>query len=627
MMKEIKGENFNPLELIKDGKVLLRALLTSKDSKNTVSQGFVVLKSLKEKHPEIFAILLESENLAKEIRKNEDVKGLIKQGQSLVTGMIDNGTGQLKIDKEATALLFKNGVNVALHNKESRKFAKDALTNGKDLVERLSQEEHIHAMLLNGKNMFKDMKKSGELRELLKANVQFVTDLADTAIPFVRDQLLAMHIPSLGGTKPLSVGGKLTFELSNIVLSGLTIPVKGIKIDFTDSILIQVVNIGAEIKGMKWSYSQSGFPYLKDSGTGGCTVKNAEGKISFKIEFSKEGQPYLAVSDAEFKIGSLDINVGATTASFIYNVLLSLFSSVIKNQVESEISKLINKHVGKLTTKINKLAAKYWPKIFSDKNKKKYLSVDPKQNPQSNRSSVESQQKDKTSPSTQINPRNSQNETKQDSEITNKRDQVITTKQVEVTTSNRDQQVEVVTTVVVEKEEMIVWTEEPPQQQEPKTKSKSNQKEKKEKKTKSKGRSDTEREKHGKKSKKQHKSSSRSSKHEKKNEASSSGADQPTLANNQQFKTNDRSSLVTAPSTGESSPELFRSLSNTPVTTDQTEELNSTPKRTLFESARSSQSKDSKEEIQLKKSRSFIFHSSEASGEQEDEDSYRSEDF
>ena len=139
-----------------------------------------------------------------------------------------------------------------------------------------------------------------------------------------------------------------------MTFSKLAIPPKSVHIDIDKSVIIKVSDISAVIKNFNWSYNKKNFPRVNDSGTADAICENAEGYVEFVFVIA-EGKASIEITKIHFKLGQLNVKVFNVGASWLYNLVLGLFSKSITTAVEDKLEGLLKKHLSELTEKINSI--------------------------------------------------------------------------------------------------------------------------------------------------------------------------------------------------------------------------------------------------------------------------------
>lgn len=176
----------------------------------------------------------------------------------------------------------------------------------------------------------------GELLESVKANV----------IPVLVAQFQKVEIPPLAEDIDAGKLGKISIAINEISVSEARVPKEHIDIVMEGTTFkILAKELDAKLKQFKWSYEKHSFPKLKDSGNADASVSEATISVYMKLATDELGNPHLTVTNCEVNIGQLDIKVSGTMASFIYNSMLAIFKSTIKNTLETSLSQMISNSV------------------------------------------------------------------------------------------------------------------------------------------------------------------------------------------------------------------------------------------------------------------------------------------
>lgn len=116
-------------------------------------------------------------------------------------------------------------------------------------------------------------------------------------------------------------------------------------------------NMSAKVDALSWSYRQEYFPYLAGQGLADCTIEGLELKLSFKLvrrkldldssksEVCKDGNNgdgadlpiHLVLAKKEMSVEKLELSTRGATITWVYNMLLALFSEVVRDYIISSI--------------------------------------------------------------------------------------------------------------------------------------------------------------------------------------------------------------------------------------------------------------------------------------------------
>jgi len=196
----------------------------------------------------------------------------------------------------------------------------------------LLEEETVHSVSIESL----DPSVVGELLESVKANV----------IPVMVEQFQKVEIPPLAENIDAGKLGKISFAITEISVSEAHVPKEHIEIVMEGtSFKILAKQLDAKLKQFKWSYEKHSFPKLKDSGYADAGISEGMISVFLKLATDEFGNPHLTVTNCEVNIGQLDIKIGGTMASFVYNSMLAIFKSTIKNTLETSLSQMISDSV------------------------------------------------------------------------------------------------------------------------------------------------------------------------------------------------------------------------------------------------------------------------------------------
>ena len=245
----------------------------------------------------------------------------------------------------------------------------------------------------------------------------FINKNKDKILEFLLTYLPAMKIPDIQGIKDDIQFAIIGLNLSQfkILKENITISVhKDVKQEF---LTCRIDNINAAFTNLKWKFQQLYFPYLSGNGTANAAVNNAHINIGFKLirvpkdlvpliaanhssdtdviydsyptirsavesyravdvfkgrppvsaeylwDAVSEWEPALVMSSSEITMDNLSLKIDDSSLSWLYNLLASVFSSVIKEYVCVSLRDMLIGESCTLVSGVNSTAVNCWPMI------------------------------------------------------------------------------------------------------------------------------------------------------------------------------------------------------------------------------------------------------------------------
>eukprot|EP01105_Mastigella_eilhardi_P015853 TRINITY_DN3629_c0_g1_i5.p1 TRINITY_DN3629_c0_g1~~TRINITY_DN3629_c0_g1_i5.p1 ORF type:complete len:824 (-),score=286.53 TRINITY_DN3629_c0_g1_i5:53-2473(-) len=392
VLKEVKAQEKNK-SLWKQRKEMLEQYLRDADPqmaaalKPFMDEGGKLIEDLKaadtvklmKEGKKIVAALLKERaaKLGEDGDVNVNMGDLVDDGKKWMTSLLDeldekDGKSEkldklvLRVseatdDKEAQALIQRS--HKLLTDVAASEHGHNLLHQGKQVAQQLSERGEIRTLLTHTKQLLQDATARDQFAALVAENREFLVEVKRAAVPFITEQVVAIKVPPISGTKSSSLG-EVHYELRDIVFAGIELQPENADIAFdtaSKTVALSVKQLCAHIKSFTWSYSKNSFPRLKDNGTASANVTNATCNVSFSFDFDEKGKPSVNVTNFLFTIGTLTVKTGDCRASGIYNWVLGLFSTRIKEAVQNQINTTVVKTATKLTTKLNALVKLYFP--------------------------------------------------------------------------------------------------------------------------------------------------------------------------------------------------------------------------------------------------------------------------
>ncbi len=257
-----------------------------------------------------------------------------------------------------------------------------------------------------------------------EARDTLIERVKDQILEFFLQYIPTLSLPDLDGIKDDIEYSVLGLNLSGFKLKkeGVTLELgqsSMVKLGH-DVLSFTATGINAKFRGLHWRYAQTYFPHLRGDGNADAEVENVSIKIGFKIirvpkgttttlnmsltegttslykkyptlaesvanyRYSRqinqgnvdgysddfdiwpdveEWEPALVLSDCTIEIENLSLEIDNSSFSWLYNALISVFSSVIKEYVRSSIRDIIHSSSAYLLSIINGAVGEYWSLI------------------------------------------------------------------------------------------------------------------------------------------------------------------------------------------------------------------------------------------------------------------------
>lgn len=323
----------------------------------------------------------------------EDVaKKIVKAGDTLITSI--------------ESIRDNTVVQSALSQLSNGDFSNSLVTSVKDL--------QLNNVLAMAETVITDTQARDTLIERVK----------DQILEFFLQYIPTLSLPDLDGIKDDIEYSVLGLNLSGFKLrkEGVVLELgqsSMVKLGH-DVLTFTATGINAKFRGLNWRYAQTYFPHLRGDGNADAEVQNVSIKIGFKIirvpkgttttlntsltegtallykrypkladsvanyRYSRqinqgnsdgyshdfdiwpdveEWEPALVLSDCSIEIENLSLEIDNSSFSWLYNALISVFSSVIKDYVRTSIRDIIHSSSAYLLSIINGAVGEYWSLI------------------------------------------------------------------------------------------------------------------------------------------------------------------------------------------------------------------------------------------------------------------------
>eukprot|EP00026_Physarum_polycephalum_P005226 Phypoly_transcript_05257.p1 GENE.Phypoly_transcript_05257~~Phypoly_transcript_05257.p1 ORF type:complete len:542 (+),score=134.82 Phypoly_transcript_05257:318-1943(+) len=309
-------------------------------------------------------------------RIEEQKKEEERENVSIQDAILESVVGEAVVESVANALVVvpsqelqeatpEDAAVIAAREKSKRKKAKlkKGLVDGVSLVMGDEAGKFVETVMdLSKKAKGLESLKSGKLSGL------FTKDI----IPILKKKLQKKKFPTIVGTTDSALLGDLSYEISGITLESLDIN-PSIQCDITDkneALQIKLLISSAKLKNISW---KCGTKKIQEKGTANAEIVKANCMFRITVDRS-EKFPKLSIKHCEIELEQFNLELFGGKASWVYNMLTSLFSNKIKTKVKEKIDKMLTKRCRQFESKIN-LAATHLISLFSSKKKRERIEA------------------------------------------------------------------------------------------------------------------------------------------------------------------------------------------------------------------------------------------------------------
>lgn len=198
--------------------------------------------------------------------------------------------------------------------------------------------------------------KSGKLGKLFSQDI----------VPVLKANLQKKKFPAIVGVTD-SPFGDLHYEVSGITLESFDVD-PTVQCDITDgseALQIKLLLSAAKLKNIAW---KCGTAKIKEKGTANAEI--TKGQCVFRISLDKsQGIPRLSIQNCAIELQQFNLELKGGKASWMYNIMTSVFRDKIKTKLKEKIDKVLTKKCKQFEDKIN-FAANKILSLFSEKKDK-----------------------------------------------------------------------------------------------------------------------------------------------------------------------------------------------------------------------------------------------------------------
>lgn len=229
-------------------------------------------------------------------------------------------------------------------------FLSTGLMKAKQIISKTGEgaSEEITKLRKHGLDLAKGISSPMEAKLALEQNPEFVQEVKVLAMGYVDEAVTSAKIPTIKGSKEWG-----TYQIEGIHIKKLHITEDSLDVSITKQVTVTVSQVSADFDEFTFLYDKTTFPKMEDTGKASAQLVDLSSTISFEIVVDTEGMLTVDNVKAAIKIGALDVQVKAGNHKWLYNKLLKIFNERIKNTVEREVRKTIDKSVTALKQKMS----------------------------------------------------------------------------------------------------------------------------------------------------------------------------------------------------------------------------------------------------------------------------------
>jgi len=187
-----------------------------------------------------------------------------------------------------------------------------------------------------------------------------MSDVRDGLLLFLQAYLPTVKIPPISGVSQ-TPAGEVAYSLNGVMFSSFEFPPEGLNTslyeEYSLPIVIEASGIVAKVSNFTWFYRQSAWPMLTADGLADCTVQGATVRLTLDLEVDDEtGEASFVIRESSVNIEELVLQVHGNSTSWLYNMLIGVFSKMVKDTVEEALRDAVTWQLDNLMWGINSMA-------------------------------------------------------------------------------------------------------------------------------------------------------------------------------------------------------------------------------------------------------------------------------
>lgn len=278
--------------------------------------------------------VLEDEDLfASTLRHNEQVDTLLE-----LLGSSEADSGVSREDIRALLDIYDGDVDRVASCLLERDFSALQLAKDFELAKALAAEQGGTLFPPSEDNNTVDTTPLASSREQ-----RFIHSVKEILIPQLSHELVGMCFPDIENN-----GQKYEYQLRNLSLEWLHIPIDQVQVTVMHpSIHVDCDNVELKIAIGHWEYRRKGNTLrFQDDGQAQSMLSGIRVGLIIRSHMEQNRElPHLGVDKCMVSVGNIRFRFGGTKASWLYNLVSTLFQSQLKKNVEAVLNTTISSAV------------------------------------------------------------------------------------------------------------------------------------------------------------------------------------------------------------------------------------------------------------------------------------------
>ncbi|XP_077993944.1 bactericidal permeability-increasing protein-like [Glandiceps talaboti] len=177
---------------------------------------------------------------------------------------------------------------------------------------------------------------------ITQSGLKFINDIG---VELLTQDIKGESIPDISGTAHVSVIGNVDYTVSNMRITGFSIPTTSLKTAPGVGLQFTASGGAVSINGADWRYKyKKGFVKISDHGTFDATANGLNLKLAVKLGKDKTGRPTIAPAGCTGGVGSIKVKFHGG-ASWLYNLFSGSIESSMKKSLKDKICDVITQEI------------------------------------------------------------------------------------------------------------------------------------------------------------------------------------------------------------------------------------------------------------------------------------------
>eukprot|EP00301_Raphidiophrys_heterophryoidea_P018678 c368_g1_i2.p1 GENE.c368_g1_i2~~c368_g1_i2.p1 ORF type:complete len:1319 (+),score=331.37 c368_g1_i2:197-4153(+) len=194
---------------------------------------------------------------------------------------------------------------------------------------------------------------------------KMIETIKKTCLDFLTKSIPSMGVPPIHGESDL-----LKYNIENVHLSGFKVLNEHVTVvpsvkDKQAYLHIKANQVAFRIVGCRWRIEQKKFPFIVSAGFADCACDSMSIEVGICLALISPTEPGLSITSIRVALQNITVSLRGSLLSRLANVLATLFSNVVRENVERQINNNIGSVTNEMVRTMNSCLRPLCPSIHS----------------------------------------------------------------------------------------------------------------------------------------------------------------------------------------------------------------------------------------------------------------------